>query len=79
MGTVTPRHSMTTAHTWPRAPPRHAVAAASGEKQHWENCEGSHRQATCGWGQEPGVSFLAERESLFYTCVPIHTQIHIHS
>lgn len=32
VGAVTPRHSMTTPHTWPRAPPRHAVAAVSGEK-----------------------------------------------
>lgn len=39
VGAVTPLHSPTTPHSWPRAPPRHAGAAASGEQQHWVNCE----------------------------------------
>lgn len=39
LGAVTPLHSPTTPHSWPRAPPRHAGAAASGEQQRWVNCE----------------------------------------
>lgn len=42
-----------------------------GEKPRWVSCEGSHRQGTCGWGEEPRVSFLAEKA--FFTYVYMYT------